>query len=175
MGRLFFLDLALGCFGGQSSRVKHRSSWLLILAILSIVSATWLWLRPYQWKSDPAAPAIVKSVRLTRDHSNFWVNVRLKMTRSEGLPSPLHLLLADGTQIKPAQVELEGKGPLSPDSAGSSPGAIDGIALKFWLEEDQLDNPVSLTVGEGSLLIRTKTGIPSLSEGGSKDFHNHQW
>jgi hypothetical protein len=96
----------------------------ILTVALALVSAfaAWSWLRPYEWKSDPVARFQIRQARVTRDHSNYWVDVFLKgpITTSRSacrLKPPMAVRLIRPIPPSPA---TRGRGSLSSGSASGS-------------------------------------------------------
>jgi hypothetical protein len=147
--------------------VNRRVRILLVLLVLCLGFAGWQWLRPYEWNADPGARAEVRFTRLERDGPFFWLDVYLRITdpRGHDLEKPMRLVLADGRRLPPADTTLE----------GSAEQPIEAISLRFWLDEKQLNGPLTLRMNDGTLTIRKRTGIPDLASQASRFHHTTQW
>jgi len=140
---------------------------LLLLLLAAAAFAIWTWFRPYQWQPDPGARYVVEAVEVTRDHSDFWVNVHLSRSGGEDhdLEKNLRLETADGTRLDPAETTL----------SGTAATGVTEIWLRFWLSEDQLGSPLTLHLNDGSLLVKSTRGLPVLKPSGSRVFTSHRW
>ncbi|WP_353566455.1 hypothetical protein [Haloferula sargassicola] len=154
--------------------MKRRSLWFLAITLLTLSGAAWLWLRPYEWHPDPAAPAEIETASLRRDESYFWLDLRLDTRDLRAVPEPLFVETPSGAEIKPAQIDYQGPGPISGTEDGTLP-QIDAIFLKFWLEESSLQGPLALRIGNGRLRVRTRSGIPSVKNGNTRIYHSSRW
>lgn len=151
----------------------------MALALLSLLAAAWVWLQPYEWKPDSPDGTKIQSAQLTRDHSYFWLDLRLDPGQLHGLPHPLELTRTDASTdtptIKPVQVDFEGQG-LAP---GANPEAtlqnLRSISLRFWLEKAQLEHPLTLVAGTAHLTVRSRSGPPPLADGDRRTFRSHHW
>lgn len=149
----------------MNRRIVHYS--LLVLLFASAAFATWNWLRPYSWSSDPAAHCRVVETLVTRDHSYFWVNVHLKVNPGEthDLQKPVRLETVRGTRLEPADTKL----------AGDDLQSTTGIWLKFWLESADLEGPLILHINGGKLTVKSATGLPDLGTASYRNFTTQHW
>ena len=150
--------------------VVSRKSFRWILVGLLVISggfAAWSRMRPYEWWADAKAACVISGCQVKQDHSNYWVHLKLKVNGNmeHDLEIPVRLMTAAGREISPADTTLEG------DKAMS----IRSIWLKFWLENDDLDGPLKLSINEGVLIVRSGTGIPMLRSDGSRYYVTHKW
>ena len=155
--------------------MKHRTRWLLLFSLLSLVAALWLWLRPYQWFPDPASPARIQWCGVTRDHSFRWLDIHLAMREGDTIPEPIELVLADGRTVRPDQVGPYGSSLGLEDPLQPRISELEGIDLRFWLEEQELAGPISLKVGPGRLEVRSDGAPPALEEGEIRRFRSIRW
>ena len=134
---------------------------------ISVAFAAWSWYRPYAWRPDPAARCRVELAQLRRDHGFYWLDVHLKVLSGQqhDLTRPVRLLTGAGRELEPADTTLGGL----PES-----GTTD-VWLKFWLEAKDLEGQLKLQINEGSLLIKSTRGLPSLGGSYSKTFNSHRW
>jgi hypothetical protein len=137
---------------------------LLICAVFT----AWTWFRPYEWRADPAAACTIKASQLRQDESFFWVDVHLKVLpdQAHDLKKPVRLLASSsGKEFEPADTTL----------AGNPDGGTTDIWFKFWLEPADLEGPLELRLNDGSLLVKSSPGLPSLGASNKKSFHTHRW
>jgi hypothetical protein len=146
-------------------RILHYS--LLVLLAASAVFAAWNWFRPYSWSSDPAARCKVVETLVTQDHSYFWVNVHLKVNPGEAhdLQKPVRLVTARGTQLEPADTTL----------AGDNLQSTTEIWLKFWLQTEDLQGPLTLRLNGGELTVKSSDGLPDLGTASYRNFTTQHW
>lgn len=137
-----------------------------IALLLTTAFAAWGWLRPYAWRSDPAARAKVTGVLVTRDRSYFWLETHLKMIpgQEHDLRQPVFLETPAG-KLEPADTTFAGQ-----EGKGTTE-----LWFKFWLDEKQAAGPLTLHLNEGRLMIRTREGLPVLENSDSRHFTTHQW
>ena len=137
------------------------------MLVASAVFAVWSWTRPYEWRPDPAARGKIVATGLQRDHSYHWLDVRLKLRpgMEHDLRKPVFLETGGRPRIEPADTTL----------AGDVEQPIDEIFLRFWLEEGDLDGPISLHVNDGSLSVRSGSGVPRMRRNGSMNFNTRRW
>lgn len=149
----------------MNRRIVHYS--LLVLLLASAAFAAWNWFRPYSWSPDPAARCKVVETLVTRDHSYFWVNVRLKVNPGEthDLQKPVRLETARGTQLEPADTTF----------AGDDIQSTSEIWLKFWLEAADLRGPLTLHVNGGKLVVKSGAELPDLRNNDYRNFTTHHW
>jgi hypothetical protein len=147
--------------------VTRRTALLLISLALSLVFAGWQWFRPYEWRSDPAARFRIVRAGLKRDHSYVWLDLYLSKSGAQDhdLAKPVVLRLADGREIEPADTTIEGR-------EGQPTRAL---GFRFWLEEKDFAGPLSLRLNDGSLGVRSGTGLPALATGDSLLFTSRNW
>jgi hypothetical protein len=148
------------------TRFKFR---VLLMVLLGITTsfAAWTWLRPYAWGVDPAARCKVVGAQIRKDQSFFWLDVHLKMLPGEShdLMKPVRLVTSRQRELEPADTTMGG-------TAGK--GTTD-LWFKFWLESADLEGPLKLRINEGSLVIKSTSGMPALGRSGSKYFPTHRW
>lgn len=145
--------------------VNRRTLLLLICLALSLAFAGWQWLRPYDSASDPAARFHMVHASVTRDHSNLWLDLYLKHLGGapHDLTKPVTLQLADGRQIEPATTTLEGD------------GATTGLGFRFWLEDADFAGPLELGINDGTLSVRSESGVPIGRDETSRHFTHRNW
>lgn len=153
-----------------SPAVVTRSKLRVLLWVLlgiSTLFAAWSWLRPYAWQADPAARCKVVGAQVKKDQSFFWLDVHLKILPGEShdLMKPVRLFTSDGQELEPADTTLGG-------TAGT--GTTE-LWFKFWLKPADLAGPLKLRINDGSLVIKSNSGIPALGSSGSEYFTTHRW
>ena len=154
---------------GSSVRVNRKTFRIILLALMLISAAfaAWSWMRPYEWSPDPKAQVRIVGCFVDRDHSNYWVNLEIKVPSGAeyDLEKQVSLVNSAGDRIEPADTTLEG------DNAQ----AIRQIWLKFWLDKEQLKGPLDLEINEGRLKVRSGSGLPKLRSDGNRYFVTHAW
>lgn len=135
--------------------------------LVSTAFAAWSWLRPYAWSVDPAARCKVVGSQVRKDGAFFWLDVHLKVTpgQAHDLIKPVRLITAGGRELEPADTTLGGK-------AGSE---TTDLWFKFWLESADLNGPLKLRINDGSLVIRSGSGIPRLGSSNLEYFTTSRW
>lgn len=151
-------------------RLVTRQRFRAILAVMLVASAIfaiWSWTRPYQFRPDPDARATIVAASLQRDHSYHWLDIRVRIRpdAEHNLSRPIFLKSQNREKIDPADTTL----------AGVTGRPIDEIFLRFWLEEGDLDGPLTLHLNDGTLSIRNGSGEPRLRRDGSATFNTHRW
>lgn len=140
----------------------------IILALLAATTfALWSWLRPYDWHPDSAARCKVVETLLTKDHSYYWLEIRLKMNSEEvhDLQKKVVLETSDGRRIEAADSTLRHDG-LS---------QVRDLWFKFWLESADVQGPLKLRINDGALLIKSRSGKPSLEHTEHQTYTSNQW
>ena len=160
----------MGSFGEVS-----RKTFRLILVGLLVISggfATWSWTRPYEWGADSQSQCRIVGCEVVADHDNYWVNLHLMILDDDkdvvyehDLIKPVRLLSAGGGEIEPADTTLE----------GDQTKKIRKIWLRFWLEKEDLQGPLTLRINDGKLKVRSGGGEPKLRSDGSRYFVTHRW
>lgn len=147
--------------------VTRRTALLLALLALSLVFAGWQWFRPYDWNSDPAARFRIVHASVKRDHSYLWLDLFLKKSSKQDhdLAKPVVLRLADGREIEPADTTME--------ETDGHPG--DTLGFRFWLEEKDFAGPLELRLNDGTLSVRSGSGLPSIPPDSSTFFTHRNW
>lgn len=141
-----------------------------------MAAAALFWLQPYEWRADPDAGARIRSANLRRDHSFYWLELQLHLNEdANALPEPLELILPDGSAKKPDRVSMEGTGGIDPTAESPRPAHLTDLGLKFWLEAPELDGPLKLRCGAGTLTVRSRNAAPDLEDGDETTFHHHRW
>jgi hypothetical protein len=140
---------------------------LLVALVLAAAFAGWAWLRPYAWMPDAAARGKVVATLVTRDASFCWVNVHLKVNSgmSHDLEKAVALETGDGRRYSPADITLAGQDIDRPEE----------IWFKFWLDLDELSGPLTLRLNDGSLAVKSTTGVPEIEDGRFRNFTTHRW
>lgn len=133
----------------------------------SAAFAGWSWFRPYSWKSDPAARCKVVETLVTLDQSFYWVNVRLKVIpgATHELQKPVTLETARGVSLEPADTTF----------AGNDIQPISDIWFKFWLEAADLDGPLTLSLNDGKLTVKSGKSAPELGNSTYRNFTTDRW
>ncbi len=128
--------------------------------------AAWSWLRPYEWRPDPAARCRVVETLVTRDRTFFWVDVHLKMRRGQhlDLQKSVRLLSGDATH-ESADTTF----------AGNAAGETDEMWYKFWLDGKAMQAPLDLQINGGVLHVKTTHGVPDLNAGEFRNHTNNRW
>lgn len=140
---------------------------LLVALVISAAFAAWAWLRPYAWRPDAAARGKVVETLVTRDVAFYWVNVHVKVTPGlfHDLEKPVALETGDGRRFSPADTTMGGGDIKNPED----------IWFRFWLDREVLSGPLTLHVNDGSLVIKSTTGIPEIEDGRYRNFTTHRW
>lgn len=150
-------------------RVKRRTlrGFLFLALLVSTVFAAWSWFRPYAWSADPAARCKVVGTQLKKDQSFFWVDVHLKVNsgQTHDLMKPVRLQTAAGHELEPADTTLGG----GPDGANSD------LWFKFWLDSADIEGPLTLRINDGTLLIKSNSGIPAFGRSNFEYFPTNHW
>jgi hypothetical protein len=139
----------------------------MVLLGITTVFAAWSWLRPYAWQVDPAARCKVVGAQVKKDQSFFWLNVHLKVLPGEAhdLMKPVRLITQNGRELEPADTTLGGI-----DGTGTT-----DLWFKFWLESADLEGPIHLRINDGSLVIKSNSGMPALGSSAAEYFATHRW
>ena len=140
---------------------------LVAALLVSAAFATWSWLRPYAWGVDPAARCKVNGCQMRKDGAFFWLDAHLKVTPGEAhdLMKPVRLITAAGREIEPADTTL----------GGETGGGTTDLWFKFWLESADMNGPLNLRINDGSLVIRSGSGIPRLENANPVYFTTSRW
>jgi hypothetical protein len=146
---------------------KNRRFMMLVVLLAATVFATWGWLRPYEWSVDPAARCKVVGAQLKRDTSFFWLDAHLEVTprQTHDLTKPVRLITAAGRELEPADTTFGGD---------AKRGTTD-LWFKFWLEPADLEGALKLRINDGSLVIRSGSGIPRLGASNLEYFTTSRW
>lgn len=139
----------------------------MIALLASAVFAAWSWMRPYEWRPDPAARCKVAGVQVRQDQSNFWVDVHVRITpgMSHDLLKPVRLVTTSGASLEPAETTMAGE-----DSKGTT-----DLWFKFWLEESAMKEALKLRINDGVLTVRGKSGLPDLGVSGTEFYPTCNW
>ena len=78
---------------------------------------------------------------------------------------PVRLITAAGRELQPADTTL----------GGSKDGGTTDLWFKFWLETRDLDGPLKLQVNDGTLVLRSGTGVPRLGASNREYFTTSRW
>ena len=135
--------------------------------LVSSAFAAWSWMRPYAWRSDPAARCKVVETLVTHDQSFFWVDVHLKVNPGmiHDLQKPVRLESSAGRQFEPADTAFGGS-----DGQGTT-----DIWLKFWLAAADLTHPLTLHINDGKLVVKASEGVPQLANSAFRNFTTNHW
>jgi hypothetical protein len=150
---------------GVTRRIIRK---ILIVALFaSSMFAAWSWFRPYAWAVDPAARCKVVGCQVRKDHAYFWVDVHLKVIdgQTHDLKKPVCLRTGAGREIQPADTTM----------AGNKDIGTTDLWYKFWLETDDIREPLTLRINDGSLVIKADPGIPRMSPSNSGYFPTQHW
>jgi hypothetical protein len=141
---------------------------LAALLLLSMAFAAWMWFRPFDVFPDPAARFHIDRAALRRDRSFFWLDLHLLRNKGavHDLNKPIRLKTSSGREIEPADITLGSPG-LAKD--------CDEITLKFWLPETDVAGPLQLHLNDGTLRVKSSSGIPSLSDKAERNLPSHHW
>ena len=149
--------------------VSRKTFRIILVALLVITGAiaAWSWLRPYEWSPDKTAGSEIIGCEVKQDHSNYWVNLHLRVDEDakHDLRTPIRLVTAAGKSIEPADTTL----------VGDKEKAIRQIWLKFWIEKKDLDGALKLRINDAELSVRQKSGVPKLRSSGSRYFVTDNW
>jgi hypothetical protein len=118
--------------------------------------------------NDPKAGCRIRGVQVRQDHRNYWLDVHLIMdsATSHDPMKPVALLLGEsGKELEPADTTL----------AGTVDTGTSEIWLKFWLDADDLDEPLRLRVNDGFLTVKSNAGVPQLGPSKSEFFPTEHW
>lgn len=139
----------------------------MVLLLASTAFAAWSWFRPYSWSADPTARCKVVETLVTRDHSYFWVTVRLKVNPGEthDLRQPVRLATARGNLLEPADTTL----------GGDDIQPVTEIWFKFWLEAADLDGSLTLQLNGGELTVKSEPDLPDLGSATYRNFTTQHW
>lgn len=159
--------MASGPVPVKALHVNHRVRILIALLVLCLGFAAWQWLKPYEWNPDPEARAKAIFTRVERDEAFFWLDTYVKITDSRGhdFEKPVRLVLADGRELAPADITIE----------GTAEQEAEAISFRFWLDSKDLIGPLRLRLNDGQLLIRTKPTIPDLDSRESRFHQSSHW
>jgi hypothetical protein len=140
---------------------------LVLALVASTVFAGWTWMRPYAWRVDPAARAKMVGAQVRKDASFYWLDIHLKVSRGQehDLMKPVRLATAAGRELEPADTTLGGK---------TGEGTTD-LWFKFWLETADLEGPLTLRINDGTLVIRSGSGVPRLGRSNAEYFTTSRW
>jgi hypothetical protein len=140
---------------------------LMAALVVSAAFAAWGWLRPYAWRIDAAARCKVVGVQVKNDASYHWLDAHLEVTpgQTHDLMKPVRLVTAAGRELEPADTTL----------GGETGGSTTDLWFKFWLEPADFNGPLKLRINDGSLVIRTGSGIPGLGASQLEYFTTSRW
>ena len=139
----------------------------MVALVISALFAAWSWMRPYDWRPDPAARCKVVGSDVKRDRSNFWVHTHLKVLpgQSHDLLRPVRLVTTSGREIEPADTTF----------GGDRESGFTDLWFKFWLETADMEQTLSLRINDGALSIKKTRGIPSLGASNREYFPTCNW
>lgn len=140
---------------------------LVTALLLSAAFAAWGWLRPYAWGVDPGARCKVVGCQVKNDGSFFWLDAHLEVMSGQDhdLMKPVRLITAAGRELEPADTTL----------GGETGGGTTDLWFKFWLESADMSGPLKLRINDGSLVIRSGSGIPKLGDANVDYFTTSRW
>ena len=140
---------------------------LIICLLVASAFAAWGWLRPYAWRSDPAARCQIVETLVTRDQSFYWLHVHLKVNpgMTHDLQKPVRLITSAGRKLEPADTTF----------SSINGQATSEIWLKFWLDSTDLTHTLDLQINDGKLNVKASNGVPHLVNSTSKNFTTNQW
>lgn len=148
--------------------MRERRRMVLIGALLcAAVFAAWTWWRPYAWQVDPGARGHLEAAQVRSDLGFYWLDLHVQIARgaTHDLMKPVRLITGSGRTLEPADTKLSG----GPDKETSD------LWFKFWLEPSDFGGPIKLLINDGSLIVRSETGIPSLGSSNLEVFTTHHW
>ena len=139
----------------------------MVSLLFSAVFAGWVWLRPYEWRADPAAKFKIATAMVKEDHGYYWLHLHLKAIPGENhdLMKPVRLITAIGRELEPADTTLGGTG-----ETGTT-----AIWFKFWLEPADIGGPLKLRINDGTLTVKSTQSVPSLGPTRDECFATHRW
>ena len=148
-------------------RQKLVRNILLVALVISAGVAAWAWLRPYAWWPDDAARCKVVETLVTPDAAFCWVNVHLRVNSgmAHDLEKPVALESRDGRRFGPADTTLGGQDLKQPED----------LWFRFWLDRGVLGGPLTLHLNDGSLVVKSSTGIPEIEDGRYRNFTTSRW
>jgi hypothetical protein len=150
-------------------RVKRSTLRVFLVAALlvSTAFAAWSWLRPYAWGVDPTARCKVAGALVRNDASFYWLDAHLKVTpgQTHDLMKPVRLVTSAGRELEPADTTLGGK----------TGGETTDLWFKFWLESADLEGPLKLRINDGTLVIKSNSGMPRLGRSNLEYFTTSRW
>jgi hypothetical protein len=148
--------------------MRKRQRMVLIVALLcSAAFAGWTWLRPYAWKVDPAARSHIEAAQVRNDQGFYWLDLHVQVTpgATHDLMRPVRLRTGSGQSLEPADTTL----------GGNAENKTTDLWFKFWLEPKDFAGPITLQINDGSLTVRSRTGVPSLGSSNLEVFNTHHW
>ena len=162
---LFAERLSLRSFEAVN-RQKFRM-FLVVALLASAAFAVWSWVRPYEWRPDPAALCRIAGAQVRKDRGYFWVDLHVKVApgMKHDLLKPVRLVTAAGEDVEPAETTMAGE-----DSRGTT-----DLWFKFWLEADRVGGPLKLRINDGVLTVRTGSGPPDLGVSDTEFFPTCDW
>jgi hypothetical protein len=92
-------------------------------------------------------------------------HLQITSGQEHDLMKPVRLLTAAGRELEPADTTL----------GGQTGGGTTDLWFKFWLEAGDLNGPLKLRINDGSLVIRSGSGIPRLGASNLEYFTSSGW
>ncbi len=140
----------------------------VVLVALTAIAAK-LWAADYSREPDPAARMEIEGAMITKDKvkAYYWVDVHLKKSGGEehDLRKPVRLVTGDGVEHVPADTTF----------AGSPENGFTDLWFKFWLEEADLHGTMVLKINDGTLAVKTNSGMPETDDKGTAVFRSDNW
>lgn len=148
-------------------RTKAGRIFLASILLALCAFATWAWIRPYETTAKPGLGARIMRVELKRDRGYRWLTIDVKMMKHQSLDlsRPIRLRIAADRMLEPADTRLSG----NPESG------FHEIRVKFWLEGNDLDQPLALQIQGGELSVKRDPSNPQLKNGESRTFTTDHW
>lgn len=78
---------------------------------------------------------------------------------------PVRLINTNGRELEPADTTLGGK----------TGGGTTDLWFKFWLEPADFNGPLKLRINNGSLVIRSGSGVPRSGASNLEYFTSSSW
>lgn len=121
------------------------------------------------------APLHLHRVGVERDYGNVRLDLDVRV-RHEGTdkltmqPPEVRLVSGSGREIPPFFLPFEPQPEISP-------GATQDVQLRYWLEAADLQNTLTLKVGERSLVVKSATplDVETLKNGEKQTFTSAEW
>lgn len=149
--------------------MKRQMTRLLLATLVVGVTfaAAWVWTAKYDGDPDPRARFVISEAMVRSDRTYRWVELHLRKSGEvkHDLRKPVRLVTRDGTEHEAADFTF----------AGSPEEGFTDIWFKFWLEESDLKNPLTLRINDGVLRVKTDSGAPALGSDGKAVFKSTDW